>query len=125
MSILLDTNIFVDHFRGHQPAVKFFESLLDRDHVFFSAITETELIAGKECRDFNIKEKILHFLYRWEKIEVSNSIAMLAGDLCRENNISVPDSIIAATALATNAELITKNTKDFRMIKILKMKNPY
>ena len=123
--ILLDTNVFIDFLRGHQPAVKFFESLFGKENVLFSAITEAELVAGKECDDYNKKEKLLHFLHTWKKIEVTNQIAVLAGDISREHEILIPDAIIAATAILMKSEILTKNTKDFQKINGLKVKQPY
>jgi len=123
--ILIDTNIFVDHLRGYKPAINFFESILEREDILFSAITESELVAGKDCEDFDKKEKLLHFLHTWEKIPVSNIIAIHAGDISRNHNISIPDSIIAATAILTKSELLTKNVGDFKNIENLKVREPY
>ena len=123
--ILIDTNIFVDHLRNFMPAVKFFESIIGREDIIFSAITEAELVAGKSNNDPEKKEKLLHFLYRWNKIPVTNPISLQAGDICREYNLEIPDAIIAATALQNNAEFFTKNTKDFKKIIAIKIKEPY
>lgn len=123
--ILIDTNIFVDHLRNFMPAVKFFESIAEREDVYFSAITEAELIAGKANDDESKREKLLHFLYRWEKIPVDNPLVVVAGDLARRHNLSVPDAIIAATALSGSSQLITKNIKHFRVIPGLIIKSPY
>ena len=123
--ILIDTNVFIDFLRNHQPAVKFFESVFGMDDILFSAITESELVAGKECDDYNKKEKLLHFLHSWKKIEVSNQIAVLAGDIVRKYDVHLPDAIIAASAIIFKAELMTKNTKDFQKIENLKIRNPY
>ena len=123
--ILIDTSIFIDHLRGHAPATEFFQSLYSRENIFFSAITEAELIAGKQCGNNSIKEKIIRFLHKWKKIEVTNQIAVLAGDLARENAVAIPDAIIAATALSKKAKLLTKNIKDFTNIRELKVEAPY
>jgi len=123
--MLIDTNIFVDHFRGYKDSTKFFETLIERNDVLFSAITEAELVSGKECNDRNRKEKILYFLCRWNKIPVSNQIACLAGDINRGYYLSIPDAIIAATAMVNNAELLTRNFNGFKKIPSLKIRVPY
>jgi predicted nucleic acid-binding protein len=46
----------------------------------------------------------------------------LNGDLYK---IKTPDAIIAATALATESIIITRNTKDFGKIEGLEAINPY
>src|SRR3989338_10254338 len=111
---LLDTNIFIDHLRKHAPAVAFFESLAEADDIIFSAITEAELIAGKDCAESRKKEFTLHFLHRWEKIQVTNPIAVLGGDLSREYGLSIPDALIGATALISTQNFSPKTQSIFR-----------
>jgi len=123
--MLIDTNIFVDHLRNYKPAVHFCESIAERDDIIFSAITETEFLIGKVNDDAMKREKLLHFLNRWNKKVVDNPISLLAGDMGRKYGLAVPDAIIAATALINNAELMTKNTRDFRKVKELGQKSPY
>ncbi len=121
---LVDTNIFIDHFRNYAPAKTFFNSL-DENKTIFSAISEAEVIAGKQCKSLEVKGSILKFMGRWRKIEVTNQIAVLAGDLVREYAIELADAIIAATALSNKAELLTRNVKHFSMIEDLTISSPY
>ena len=93
--------------------------------VYFSAITETELIAGNECNKFEIKTRILDFLSNFTKVPVDNQIAVKAGDFRRIYGIRIPDAIIAATAYILKATLITRNAKDFEKIKEITIKIPY
>jgi len=122
---LLDTNVFVDHLRGHPPAVAFFERLRDARDVAFSSLSEAELLAGEANADPRIRTTLLRFLQRWTKVDVSNPIAVLAGDIVRDHGLDVPDAIIAATVVQHRAELVTKNRKDFRRIKGLRRREPY
>ena len=121
---LIDTNIFIDHFRGHALATDFFESL-DQDNIIFSAISEAEIITGKQCNELKKKEEILQFLRKWQKIDANNSIAIKAGDLAREYSMELADAFIAATAILHKAELLTRNVRDFKQIKELRVKSPY
>lgn len=123
--ILIDTSVFIDHLRGYKLATDLFKDLYIREDIIFSAITEAELIAGKQCKNKFVKEEILRFIHKWKKVEVSNQVAVLAGDLCREYNTEIPDSIIAATAILNKAKVITKNVRDFTNIKELKVEAPY
>ena len=123
--MLIDTDIFVDHLRGYAPAVAFFESLVFQEDILFSAITEAELIAGNECKEKTKKEGVLQFLNQWNKIIVSNQIAVLAGDLSRDKGLELPDALIAATAIVSKAELVTRNEKDFKKVTELKIHVPY
>ena len=124
--ILLDTDIFIDYLRNFKPTLDFFESLQQRENVFFSAITEAELIAGSANDNPEKKEVLMRFLFCWNKIDVTNPIAVMAGDLKRKHNILLPDAIIAATVLLHHdMELLTRNVKDFKKIKGLIVKAPY
>ncbi len=123
--ILIDTNIFVDYLRNHKPAIDFFENFVGKNEVFFSAITETELLVGKENDNDEKREKLLHFLYQLNKIKVDNPLVLVAGDIGRTYKISVPDAIIAATAITNNLLLITKNVKDFKKISDINLLSPY
>jgi predicted nucleic acid-binding protein len=121
----VDTNVFVDHLRGHPPAVAFFRGLRGSDDVAFSSLCEAELIAGRANEDPKVRSALLRFLHQWTKVDVSNQISLRAGDIVRELGLVVPDAIIAATALGHKAELITRNAKDFRRIKGLRVRVPY
>ncbi len=127
LMVVIDTSIFVDYLRNYEPAVNFFKSLSSSDYrdVYFSAITETELLAGKSCNNSLIRDKILLMLNHLHKIEITNPIALLAGDICRKNEIDVPDAILAASSIINKTELVTKNIKDFQNIEELNFKSPY
>ena len=113
------------HKPNRKPALEFFKSITKDKKVIFSAITETELIAGKYNDDDEKRDKLLNFLHNWDKIDINNSIALLAGDIVRKYNTSVPDALIAATCIINDSDLITKNIKDFKLIKELRVISPY
>lgn len=121
---ILDTTIFIDHLRGYKPATDFLESI-DENKIIFSAVSEAEVIAGKQCSEEKKKEEILQFLGKWKKIHINNEVAVKAGDLTRLYGIEIADAIIAATALLNDAELLTRNIGDFKKIKELKVRKPY
>src|SRR3989344_1286536 len=124
--VVIDSSVFVDHFRNYTPSVKFFRVLsASSAKALFSAITETELIAGKSCNDNSVRTIVLNMLNSLTKIEVDNQTALKAGDLSRIYGTNLPDSIIAATAIINKAELLTMNVKDFKKIKQLKVRKPY
>ena len=122
---LVDTNVFVDHLRGHPPAVAFFHGLRGTGDGAFSYLCEAELLAGEANADPRVRSALLRFLHQWTKVEVSNPIALRAGDIVRNHGLAVPDAIIAATALRHGAELITRDAKDFRRVKGLRVRVPY
>jgi len=121
---IIDTSIFIDHLRNYQPATRWLIAQ-NSDDVLFSAITETELVAGQANNDENRREKLMRMLQQYTKVVVDNPLASLAGDIRRKYQILTPDAIIAASALLTHAELVTKNIKDFEKIKGLRVSSPY
>ena len=126
MNVLLDTNIFIEYFRGSEQAKEYLKRLITEEEVvYFSAISEAELICGKSCNTQETKEKVLHLLSLFNKIHVDNKVAQLAGDIRRRYDIALPDALIAASALVSESVLMTKNMKDFRRIEGLLVKPPY
>lgn len=125
-NIVIDTDIFVDYFRRYEKSEKFFEGLRSKDNIiYFSAITETELVSGKECNISDVKSKLLNFLSNFAKVSIDNQIAIKAGDFKRIYDIKTPDAIIAATASVMRATLITRNIKDYKKIDAIKLNVPY
>ncbi len=121
--ILVDTDVLIDFLRG-LPASKAF-IMENKDEISFSAITEAELLSGKKCDDAREKERTIHLLSFFEKVPVDNPLVQIAGDLRRKYGIETPDSIIAASALYTDATLVTRNIKHFERLPGLKVKKPY
>ena len=125
-NIVLDSDIFVDFFRSFEKALRYFEELKDSNNIiYYSAVTEAELISGRECDKIEKKAKILDFLSNFAKVNVNNEIAVKAGDFSRTNNIETADAIIAATAFVMKANLVTRNVEDFKKIKEITLKVPY
>ncbi len=120
--MLVDTDIFIDLLRGFEPSASFFN---ENKEIIFSAITEAELLAGQQCKDAVIREKIFHFLSQFEKIPVGNPLVQIAADLRRKYDLELPDAIIAASAFLNNATLITRNIRDFQKIREIKVEKPY
>ncbi|MBI4439867.1 type II toxin-antitoxin system VapC family toxin [Candidatus Woesearchaeota archaeon] len=120
---LLDTDIFIDFFRGVPEAEEYIAENIDE--IVFSAISEAELLSGKICNDQTEREKVFHLLSQFDKIPVGNPLVQIAGDIRRNHNISLPDAIIAASAAVNSATLVTRNLKHFKGIDKLKVEDPY
>ena len=122
--IVIDSNILIDYLRDFAPAKRFIMSLPDQG-VIFSAVVETELLAGRENNDVVLRAMLLQMLSKWSKVSVDNTIAVIAGDIAREYGVQTPDALVAATALESESILYTNNIKHFRHIKNLKVRKPY
>lgn len=110
MTVLLDTNIILEHFRsnilfGHESSAPF----------VISVITEAELLryAGLGTEEMRVIEL---FLTKSVSIGLDSRIARRAATLGRTRKMKLPDLFIAATALELGLPLITRNMKDFKNI---------
>jgi predicted nucleic acid-binding protein len=118
--ILLDTDVLVDFFRGHNKAVAFVNAHSDK--IILSSIVIAELYAGVK-RD-NEQAALDNFVSLFHIAPVNADIAKIGGlykrDYGRSHGVGLADAIIAATAEAENAELKTLNIKHYPMLKGLR-----
>lgn len=125
-NLVLDTDIFIDLLRGFEKAKIYFKEIEEGDcRIYFSAITETELISGKDCNKIEKKTGIIELLSQFNKVSVINEIAIKAGDFCRLYGVETADAVIAATAFFMKAGLATRNVDDYRKIKEITLRVPY
>lgn len=115
MNILLDSSIIIDALRQNQ-------SLPSSHHYYISDITITELYSGKSIWESKKKKGILdNVLIQLTHLPTSTTLCQLAGKIRAAYYTSVPDAIIAATAIENKLSLATLNTKDFSPIPHLKL----
>jgi predicted nucleic acid-binding protein len=119
-TILPDTDVLVDFFRGHNKAVTFVNAHAAR--IILSSIVVAELYAGLKG---NAEQAALeNFCSLFRVVPVSIEIAKAGGlykrDYGKSHGVGLADAILAATAEAENAELKTLNTKHYPMAKGLK-----
>ncbi|TVR78458.1 MAG: type II toxin-antitoxin system VapC family toxin [Chitinophagaceae bacterium] len=88
-----------------------------------SVITYMEVM-GYRFKYKSEKEFIENFCTIAHLIELDKSIVTRVVKLRSENNIKLPDAIIAATALEANMTLITHNASDFKGISGLNLLDP-
>lgn len=115
---LLDTGILIRHLRGRKPIVQLVRSLSRTDRLAISTMTCLEIYAGLRDDESYITRKLLS---RFVNLPLDMTIAERAGRLVAESAaanrlISVPDAIIAATAIRHHLTLISLNVKDFAPI---------
>jgi toxin FitB len=104
---LIDTDVFIDHFRGAHP--------LRRPHegrIACSIVTRAELFAGKHVDERAVRE----VLGAIDEIPVDQHVAETAGRLRRDHALRMGDAIIAASALTQRLELMTSNARDFERV---------
>ncbi|MGH8479283.1 MAG: type II toxin-antitoxin system VapC family toxin [Gammaproteobacteria bacterium] len=125
-SVLADTDILIDASRKLITAVDFLDALEREGSVGISLITKLELMSG--CRNKRELRTTERFLRRFVLIGLGQDVGNHAERLFRQYRLShglmIPDCLIAATAIALNLPLATKNRRDFLFIDGL-MLRPY
>lgn len=127
MRLLLDTNVLSEVTRP-APDTRVLEWLngLDEDRSFISVVSIAEIRRGVALMDEGRKREALaewlarDLPQRFEQrvLPMDEAIALAWGDLMglakrRGRGLSSMDGIIAATAIAQQLTLATRNTKDF------------
>ncbi|MBW1677318.1 MAG: type II toxin-antitoxin system VapC family toxin [Deltaproteobacteria bacterium] len=119
-SILLDTDVLVDFFRGCSKAVAFVNAHSAR--IILSSIVVAELYAA--VKGDAEQAALENFVSLFRVVPVSAEIAKTGGlykrDYGKSHGVGLADAILAATAEAENAELKTLNSKHYPILKGLK-----
>ena len=128
MKFFLDTNICIYYLKGLFPKIKEKFLLNGPKSINILSIVKAELLYGAEKSKFkkNTFLKIKDFLSPYEIISFDNKstfiYAKLKADLEKKGKIIGPnDLLIAASVIANNGILVTKNIKEFKRVKGLKL----
>jgi len=126
-TFLLDTDIFIDLLRGVPEAKVFFEKIKTREYiVYYSAMLEVEIFAGQSAGSPEEEKIINDVLELMTRLDVTGHIAKKAGEFRRKYLCSVPDAIIAASAVTHKIHTVaTRNKKHFEAIQEIKVLTPY
>lgn len=121
---LIDTNVISDYFSATLPenGLQFMDTVMDAIPNL-SVITKIELLCWKT--NFHLEEKIKDFVTDSRIFDISPQVIDYCVNVRKSKKIKTPDAIIAATALAHQFKLITRNIKDFKNIDRLELINPH
>ncbi len=118
MRLVLDSTFLIDHLRGDRVAIARLNALFEAgDEPFVNDVVVTEVRAGL----FPFEEPVLRRLLEpVEFVQPGPDWALLAGSWRRAardrgRTLSLPDALIAATADAVNAAVLTRNVRDFAL----------
>jgi predicted nucleic acid-binding protein len=117
--MVLDTDVFIDHFRGQQAATAYIHSLPAAQRAT-TDITVMELYKG--AANQQQLATILQFLThnRVSRLPVSTTASQRAVELVHQyglaHGLGIPDALIAAITLEGAHTLVTDNVRHFRFI---------
>lgn len=121
MKIVIDTSILIDYLRGGTKWQDFLSEAPRNAELFLPTIVIFELFSGKSTKQTSIAKNIITLLNQFTHIELTDSIAVKAGELYRDvgTHIDPEDYIIAASAFSIGGKVLTLNKKDFEQIQNL------
>lgn len=115
--VLCDTNIIIEFYKENASVLKKLR-VIGQVHIAVSIVTVGELLYGalnkKERKQINQDIAHLHLLHLDQVI--GERFMDLMNDYSLSHSLSLPDGLIAATALVANIPLYTLNKKDFKYI---------
>lgn len=117
MTVLVDTSVIIDLLRGTPAAAAVLRSASRTGPLHASEITRVEVLVGMRSREEAVTRSLLRE-FIWYPVDAS--IAETAGELGRawlpsHRGIDSADLVIAATAIAIGARLLTRNVKHYPM----------
>lgn len=122
--LMLDTNIIIDYLKQKPDVVSFIEKY-GKGNIVLSPFVVMEIYQGVlNKEDLNRTRKKLK---GFTTLTIDQAIIDLALQIQQQyvlsHHLGIPDTLIAATALIYDLELITYNLKDFHFIPTLKVRN--
>jgi predicted nucleic acid-binding protein len=120
--ILCDTNILIEFYKNN-PQITQELRQLGLNQLTISVVTQAELYFGAFNKtELNKIKKHLSAIHILPiDVSTSNEFLNLVESYSLSHKLSIPDALIAATALVHQLELYTLNTRDFQFIPGLKL----
>ena len=114
--LVIDTDVLIDYLRDHEAATAYLETCTHT--LALSVISVAELYVG--VRDGEERSRLDDFISAFETLPVDAPIAIQAGlwrrTYGRSHGTGLADALIAASASAAQATLVTLNRKHFPML---------
>jgi predicted nucleic acid-binding protein len=128
LTSLVDTDVAIDFMVGIDYALALFERLVSESELLLSIVSYIELREGVlKSRDrATMEHQLRHLLSTVINCDLGREVAEVAADVRlslrsrgREMRRRALDLLIASTAIAHNAKLVTRNIKDYQDIPAL------
>lgn len=132
MRYMLDTNVCIDYLKGNSNNIRDRIISAPDDTLCISAITFSELMFGVENSSNREKNLVAlnFFLLKIDIVPYDDQAAAAYGEIRKQlkqkgNLIGGMDMLIAAHARASDAILITHNTREFNRVRGLRIEDWY
>ena len=117
MTFLVDTAVLIDVLRGEPAAAAVLRGARESGLLHASEVTRLEVLSGMRAREEDATRALFR-AFVWHPVD--EKIAEIAGELGRQwlpgnRGIDSADLAIAATAIALEVEVLTRNIKHFPM----------
>lgn len=120
---LLDTNILIGFLGGARWAVEFVDRVVSEDaELMVSAVTRMELL-GFPGITAEEEGRILELMEQLTRVAIDDAVETAAISIRRETGLKLPDALIAATALVSEAALVTADA-ELERVADLEIVNP-
>jgi len=121
---LIDTNVVSDYLSASLPirGMAFMDKVID-EVPNISIITQIELLCWKTDQD--TERNVKNFNNDSIILDITPDVISWCVLIRRSQKIKLPDAIIAATSLACNLVLISRNTSDLKNINGLQVIDPH
>lgn len=123
MRCVLDTNVWIEAVAGRAHAMKAVEVAAVSEWSSYSAITRLEVFCFPDLTS-NDEEAFQRVMDEFIELPVTGGVIDEAIRIRKVSRVKVPDAIIAATAILSDATLVTSNTADFQRIPGLRLAHP-
>ena len=113
----LDANILIAYLAGDAAVTEAVINWRREGRVLFlSPVAETEVLSfsGWSDQELYAAEKFLE--ENFSPVPFDRALARIAAEIRRNTKIKLPEAAIAATAISTHSQLVTRNMRDFKRI---------
>jgi toxin FitB len=118
---LLDSNIII---YATAPENEWLRIWLEAEPFSISQVSEIEVLGYQKITPEEISD-LQEFVYSSNVVPITEEAAKKAIALRQQRKMSLADSILAATALENDWELVSRNVDDFAWIANLKLVSPF
>jgi len=119
-----ETNILIEFYKNNQNTLAILQDI-GSTNIAISVVTAGELLFGalnkKEVQAIN--KDINHLVLMLINDLISQKFIELMLQYSKSHGLTIPDALIAATAIVNNVSLFTLNVKDFKFISGLSLYN--